>query len=1255
MTNSKDERRQSRRRRHLFEITQLALLLCSCPTLADSLDRPSGMPVPSEVIQEALTLKARHQYLATVQASIARERRHLVEGHSYEKDLLEKYLFKPHLIPVDNGQEKQESSGVVHRRLVSLEGSAEPLFFCGGPQKCTSNKSAMRQESSSISKCVQCKKEIISQQEAIQEEVMKRFPRAKIVATTQKLMNIVFVEMHIKPTDDLAFIDFTLSEIPGVQRVSQEEDSHLEDIDAVNYMGAGESLAQQFCGVGGQGVKIAVLDSGIDYTHERLGGPGTNAAYRLAYGTGPDSPENKQRNAELFPNGRIIEGYDFLGEDFTHTAASVPGDAVPDDNPIDALRHGTMVADAILSVAPQAQLLAYKVCTSNTGTCPSFAVLQALEAAVEAEADIVNLSLGGTYLSSYYDTRTKAMENVFGLGLLPVVAAGNEGFVPYIAGPGGTTPNAISVGSTGSPKGTSYNTMATYSSRGVGENNLLKPDITAPSGLSLAAVGTGNGMMTNVEGTSFSAPLIAGTAALVKERCPTCSPFALKAILMNNARRHVQYTTTSSQPWSSEQPTEVPLAANDTNSTNSSDMYVPLLKDDAPLSLAGAGGVQIDKALDSDIWAYSLNDLQPSLSFGLINAYQEIVLTKTIKVINISGRQQTLRLRSEVAYKALFEEGQENPLTISFSPQTALLPEGCNSEIIINATLTVNPYKAPPNHMTSSGAASKDPSLMDRNEFGGWIVIENVENGKDVSLPYMMILRQASHVTLENNVFQSLNGNTAEVNIGLVNDGVGVAQIDAFELLFTSEDDPEGEYGQENSPSDFRYVGYRVWKTENVTDCDYLLEFSFTTWEKQRRLNLEFFQVHLDIDMDGVIDYILFNTGVFTPYSDTLQCYVRNKSTDELKCTGFVPDHGTNTANSVLRVCSNDIGFETPPRRQEQINAYILTSTATYLGVSEVTDRAPEQFTTIEIPEAKLSAPPYDIYEGETLQTLQINRAESSSRAEPLGLMLITNSYRTPSSTGAATSNTETLLLLQGNVSLPVEITTDVLVFPVTQAFEGPQCLGWEDKDTCAASSTTKRGGNIFNNVRGGSKALAAKDRLKAGEGMDYLLAEGQSEQETAKRVNENSFGSFPISLRQSDQNSQCAEIDVPRLKALRVWQNSTALNETYASLNDFNETVEITFSPTADSTGNSSLQTSSSPSPALLPLETSTSQLGSRPGPLQSAVLMYDAQPANDNDQSDDGFGSVPKKSACMCRMHSSILGVLISGTLSALVLFTF
>ena len=74
-------------------------------------------------------------------------------------------------------------------------------------------------------------------------------------------------------------------------------------------------------------------------------------------------------------------------------------------------------------MAPDAKLIAAKVCGTTTG-CPLFALVQGLEYAVETEADIVNLSLGLPFISPYYSFIAKLLEDVFALGVLPVVAAG---------------------------------------------------------------------------------------------------------------------------------------------------------------------------------------------------------------------------------------------------------------------------------------------------------------------------------------------------------------------------------------------------------------------------------------------------------------------------------------------------------------------------------------------------------------------------------------------------------------------------------------------------------------------------------------------------------------------------------------------------------------------------------------------------------------------------------------------------------------
>ena len=304
---------------------------------------------------------------------------------------------------------------------------------------------------------------------------------------------------------------------------------------------------------------------------------------------------------------------------------------------------------------------------------------------------------------------------------------------------------------------------------------------------------------------------------------------------------------------------------------------------------------------------------------------------------------------------------------------------------------------------------------------------------------------------------------------------------------------------------------------------------------------------------------------MFTPFTDNVDCVVRNTNTGEIKCTGMPPDHSTNTGNTILRVCSNDLGFVDPPETQQQINVYILTATATHLGVTEVTDRASEQFHTLEFPQTWISAPSYDIYPGETLDVIEVGGSGGNSIAKPLGLMLVSNSYRGPLKTGAATAETETLILTNGQQDLPVEVTPDELVFPVAEDFEGPDvCAAWEETGDCA-------------NVRSGissadelltlnTKHLFARQHVtmrREESNENVLTDEGGDDMETR--------GSLEALLDESRQGDggKCPEIEVPRSRVLRVpgsQISTTAPTGTSAPANNFTSTNELggdTLSPT--------------------------------------------------------------------------------------------
>jgi subtilisin family serine protease len=209
----------------------------------------------------------------------------------------------------------------------------------------------------------------------------------------------------------------------------------------------------------GAGTVVAVLDSGIDYTHAALGGGGTPADYAAAYGAGPADPLNTTRDG-LFPTAKVIEGFDFVGEVWPG------GPLAPDPDPIDFEGHGTHVADIIAGgngVAPEAKLLALKVCSAVASSCSGIAIAQAYDYLldpdgddvinVDALPDVVNMSLGASYGQIEVDDAL-AVAVLTDFGITFVCSAGNSGDRPYITGTPSAAPEALGVAQTQVPGAT---------------------------------------------------------------------------------------------------------------------------------------------------------------------------------------------------------------------------------------------------------------------------------------------------------------------------------------------------------------------------------------------------------------------------------------------------------------------------------------------------------------------------------------------------------------------------------------------------------------------------------------------------------------------------------------------------------------------------------------------------------------------------------------------------------------------------------
>lgn len=255
-----------------------------------------------------------------------------------------------------------------------------------------------------------------------------------------------------------------LAALPGVVGVHALTPKTRDNTNSVPYLGTGN--AWQSSGVTGAGVKIAIIDTGIDYTHADFGGPGTPEAYQAAKATsGRAVPADSTLFGVNAP--RVKGGYDFAGDDYDAAVeGSVPH---PDANPLDCEGHGTHVAgtaagggvasdgsaytgpyDRITEtksfkvgpgVAPQADLYALRVfgCTGSTDLA-----VEAIDWAVDNGMDVINMSLGSPFGSSE-DPDAVAASNAVAAGIVVVASAGNSGHSPYITGAPASGQGVISV------------------------------------------------------------------------------------------------------------------------------------------------------------------------------------------------------------------------------------------------------------------------------------------------------------------------------------------------------------------------------------------------------------------------------------------------------------------------------------------------------------------------------------------------------------------------------------------------------------------------------------------------------------------------------------------------------------------------------------------------------------------------------------------------------------------------------------------
>jgi subtilisin family serine protease len=319
-----------------------------------------------------------------------------------------------------------------------------------------------------------------------------------------------------------------LSSVPGVAEVWPNVTYHALAVGSgVQQIGADQLWGSSF-ETAGNGMKIGIIDDGLDATNPYFDSNGFQYP--------PGFPKGQTK----YTTAKVIVQRTFAPPSSTYKNANLPFDPAQSFHAthvagIAAGDYGTQAGSQQISgVAPNAYLGNYKALTTPT---PGFGldgnsaeIAAAIEAAVADGMNVINLSLGEPEIEPSRDLVVKAIDGAAAAGVVPVIAAGNDydDFgLGSISSPG-NAPDAITVAAA-----TSADLIADFSSAGPTPVSLgMKPDVTAPGVDILSSLPASQGTFGLLSGTSMATPHVAGAAALLEERHPTWTVAQIKSALV---------------------------------------------------------------------------------------------------------------------------------------------------------------------------------------------------------------------------------------------------------------------------------------------------------------------------------------------------------------------------------------------------------------------------------------------------------------------------------------------------------------------------------------------------------------------------------------------------------------------------------------------------------------------------------------------------------------------------------------------------
>lgn len=344
--------------------------------------------------------------------------------------------------------------------------------------------------------------------------------KSSFITEIDKFLDLSYYNIRSLDFVNAVLMDISLDDVEKIAELQVVERIDLDrEVEAIldvsrpliNTENVWKLLDSEGRNVTGKGVSIAIIDTGVDYTHPDLG--------------------------ECFgPACKVVDGYDFVN-----------GDA----DPMDDHGHGTHVASIAAGIhtgkfrgiAPDAKIYAYKVLNSEgSGTWSQ--VINGIKRASDPNndgntsdhVDVIFMSLGG--FGDEDSPIAKAVNEAVDIGVVVVSAAGNSGTVSGAIGVPAAAEKGIAVAATDD-----NDKLAYFSSRGPTLKNNLKPDLAAP-GVDICAAQWDSWLNDRscgdqhiaISGTSMATPHVAGAAALLLQLHPDWNPDKIKSVLMSTSK-----------------------------------------------------------------------------------------------------------------------------------------------------------------------------------------------------------------------------------------------------------------------------------------------------------------------------------------------------------------------------------------------------------------------------------------------------------------------------------------------------------------------------------------------------------------------------------------------------------------------------------------------------------------------------------------------------------------------------------------------